>query len=245
MRRPALPAVITGFCNEFCKDLQMIVLYGSYATQTQTENSDVDLLIVDNSYQQGCRIQRVIDGYPIQAAVMNARELVVTLQEATKKSNPFWPGVLQQPLVLFDKAGLSQHLAPLAAEKLQQGAGMLAPAQLELMRIGIVNFMNDGTSEKYLGTTRSETVVWAAKLLTMLEDYLLACIGGWLKNNARFKKAELLARLPQARLALHQQLDIFLTDFNAERYVQGLKAQLQDLMQFDWDTQAPHHAAIL
>jgi hypothetical protein len=236
---------ITKFCNEFGKCVQGIILYGSYARQTQHMNSDVDILVIDDGFPLGCRIQKVVDGYPIQAVVMSFNELLISIKDAPKKSNPFLPEILLNPVILFDKSGLCKYAINTAKDIVAKGPVMMTDSYLELMRIGIINYMNDGTAEKYTGSRKSEGVVWAAKLLTMLEDYMLAQSGGWLKNNTKYKKIALQEKHSHLRCRLHDTLEGYLLDYDNERYVSNVKSLIDSFMSLDWDTKGQHHAAVV
>ena len=235
---------ITKFCNEFGVNVQGIILYGSYARKTQRENSDVDILVIDESFLQGCRIQKIIDGYPIQALMINFKQLLISIKDAPKKSSPFFLEILSSPVVLFDKSGLCNYAIQAAASVLAKGPITLNDSYLELMRIGIINYMNDGNSEKYTGVRKSEGVVWAAKLLTMLEDYLLAQSGGWLKNNTKYKKIELVNKHHDIHKSLHSSLEKYLSDYDNERYVMNVRSIVGDFMSLGWETQGVNHAAM-
>lgn len=236
---------ITKFCNHFGRDVQSIILYGSYAKNTQHKNSDVDILVIDDTFSPGCRIQKIVDGYPIQAVMISFKELLKSIDESPQKSNPFLLDTFIDPVILFDKNDLCKYATMAAQRVSKKGAIVLSEPYLELMRIGIINYMNDGTSEKYIGSRTSERVVWATKLLTMLEDYLLAKSGGWLKNNPKYKKINLLEDFSHLREALHKELENYLNDHDSERYVSNIKSIIEKNILLDWDTTGKFHAAIL
>lgn len=90
-----------------------VILFGSYAKGTATENSDLDVLVVLNSNERSKNFDELIDrGKPVSAAVRDLRKImpmdliVYTLAEfeyLRKEKDCFVEEIIETGTVLYEK----------------------------------------------------------------------------------------------------------------------------------------------
>ena len=100
-----------------CFHPQQVILFGSYAYGTPTEDSDVDLLVVmpteENPLYLAARISASVDHpFPLDILVIRPSDLLVALQE----KNIFETEVMNKGVILYEAAD---------ARVDQQGGGRL------------------------------------------------------------------------------------------------------------------------
>ncbi|MGC0120611.1 nucleotidyltransferase domain-containing protein [Pseudoalteromonas piscicida] len=239
-----LGLAIETFCGKYCKAIVSVILYGSQANGTATAKSDVDLIVIDDSCMEPFRIQRTINGFPIQATIMNYKDMLNALCESRKQSNPFFPISLEQSSLLYDTKGLGAYLTDLAKEIVQ--AGPVAPGdnRLELQRISLVNMLSDGLAEKYIGNSFAENCTWAASIIIRCEAYLLHKSGDWLNYNRRLRKQALMESFPSIYSGLNRAMEDFLSAKDTKLFADNIKSIMNEQMSFGWDTHDNCHASV-
>jgi predicted nucleotidyltransferase len=104
-----------------------IVLFGSYATGTQTPNSDVDLLVVmptRNQLEQAVRIDEAIEdrGFPLDLIVRTPK----VLQARLRWGDTFLQDIVARGKVLYEKGNRT-----VGAQSRERRHGRSAPNQNE------------------------------------------------------------------------------------------------------------------
>lgn len=92
--------------NSIPNELLSIVLYGSYAKRTQTEHSDIDLLIVVSTFDTRDKIERICDAAEMRYG-KDIAPLITTATELRKMLKSETPTVAQE--ILLDGIVLSGY----------------------------------------------------------------------------------------------------------------------------------------
>lgn len=98
---PGIHKIVQQIVDRFCP--QQVILFGSHAYGTPTEDSDVDLLVVvqteENPLHTAARISASVDHpFPLDILVIRPQDLVVALQE----KNIFETEVVNKGVILYE-----------------------------------------------------------------------------------------------------------------------------------------------
>jgi|SRR5581483_5737639 len=98
---PGIHKIVEQIVNRFCP--QKVILFGSYAYGTPTEDSDVDLLVVmrteENPLHTAARISASVHhSFPLDILVIRPSDLVIALQE----KNIFETEVVNKGVTLYE-----------------------------------------------------------------------------------------------------------------------------------------------
>jgi hypothetical protein len=237
-------SAIVEFCRQHSKLTVGILVFGSYARGEQTVRSDVDVIIIDDADPVGRRVQQLVFGYPIQATIANTALLTRLLQQSRFNSNFFYPNSLADAQILLDSKGICKYLQS-TAKKIQTAQPQAAPAGLiELGRVALSNFLNDGCNEKYIGSSWGEHLQWAARVVIMCHEQLLLTSGLWSCQNTALRRRQLQSHFATAYQQLNQALESFSDHRCCEQFAAETKQHMINYINFDWDTVGPAHSIL-
>lgn len=235
-----ITSLIVKFCELYCKNVTAIILFGSYANGKATEKSDVDIFIIDEACSNGFKVQKRIDGLLLQATIFNFREALNLLCDSGNASHPFFPISYEMSQVLFDKTGQGRYLKEIGTEVLKRGPRSTTSIELETKRISLINYLNDGSSTKYTGTTLAEKLLWGSHVINMCQNYYLSSCNEWALYNQRFKNEVLTRRNPALRDGLHDALNFLIQHNDPNEFANIVKNIMKDYMALSEDSSSPH-----
>ncbi|WP_337842748.1 nucleotidyltransferase domain-containing protein [Rheinheimera sp.] len=244
-RNEAVRDAIKVFCSLYGVSINSIILYGSYATGTATERSDVDVILLDDGYERGIRVQKIINGFHMQVAIMPSIQAINFLSDSQLAGHPYFPISFDMSVVLFDKFGLGNYLKEKAGYFIAKGPRGYSDSRIEMVRVGLVNYLNDGSLSKYVGETKVEKILWSSKVVRSCEDLILYKHNDWVNYNERLKSKVMNEKYAKFRLGLHSSLDEFLNDFDCVRFCERIKVVMSGLVSFDWETNERYHSDIV
>ena len=240
----SLKKVIEKFCLENCSSISSVILFGSYAVGNAKIDSDVDIIIIDSACSEAYKKQTRIDGYLVQASVLNFHDALNILHGSREASHPFFPVSYDMAQILFDQHGLGKYLKELSTQLLKVGPIPLPGKKIETSRVSLINYLNDGSKSKYVGTSSAEALLWASQVINMCQDILLIQCNEWRLNNPRFKNKVMLEKYPRIREELHQALVSLSLKQKKAEFCLDIKRIMKDIINFNEESLEPHCAII-
>jgi hypothetical protein len=242
--QPDVTSAIVEFCRQNSKHTIGIMVFGSYARGEQTTQSDVDVIIIDDSDLIGRRVQQLIFGYPIQATIANSEVLTNLLLQSRFNGNYFYPNSLSDAQILLDTKGIAHYLQS-TAQKIKQQLPQAAPkALVELGRVALSNFLNDGCNDKYLGLSWGERLQWASRVVMMCHEQLLLQAGLWTCQNTALRRQQLNTHFALVYEQLNQSLESFSLHRSCQTFANETKNHMSAYMTFGWDSEGPTHCLL-
>lgn len=238
-------SAIVEFCKQYCKQTVGIMVFGSYVEGTNTEQSDVDFIVIDEAEVEGKKIQSEIYGYPLQATIVNFKALLNLLENSSSNRHFFYPHCISKSEILLDGKGMCAYLKKRAGEIVTKGVSASSVKKMEAHRISLCNFLHDGMNEKYTGSAIAEKLMWSNRVVMMCHNYILSASNDWDYTNAKLKRTVLIAKHPKVYASLNKLIEEFISHFDCPLFAQQIKSVMSDYMTFSWDTTAPHHCSMI
>lgn len=238
-------SAIIKLCASLQIDIHGIMLFGSYARGDHTEKSDVDLIILSERCESGFRMQVFVDKFPLQEIIISTSELIFKIKNYQSVSHPFLIDAISESIILMDRLGLSSAVKHIGQDVKNKGPSEVAAQQIEAMRIGIINILNNPQSKKYTGESKLSKTRWAAKIIDMLEDFFLTFNKEWVHYNERKKERLLLEKYPSFKVRMDKILEEFLESLDCVIFSRDLNLLLSEYVDNSWPTKPPYHASLI
>ena len=136
------------------ENIQLILFYGSRATDTYNKDSDIDLFMVTTE-NENKRISRIVDGYKIECIVYSLNNLLLAMQTKKYHSNNYFASVLQTGKIIKNQ----NNIYELVTQLFDETEKMTEPKRTTS------TFLNQDISEYYLQT------IYYLKKEEELQDY--------------------------------------------------------------------------
>lgn len=127
-------------------DVMLIIAYGSRVTNTATENSDLDILIITSksTYKQSI----LVDGIPVNVIMMSIGDAEEKIMHSKEHGNTYFDSVLKTGLIVKDEFGTYDYLNELLNYKYKKRR-IIDGRMLELAETYFDNFLNDANEINY------------------------------------------------------------------------------------------------
>ncbi|MBB6454408.1 putative nucleotidyltransferase [Salirhabdus euzebyi] len=151
------------------------ILAGSFVRGENTETSDLDIVLIDDSYTVSFRESFYYETYPIECFVHNRTTLYDFIESDCKRARPSLLRMVSEGIILKDD-GSAKQLQEELTSRLKQGPIMWTEDELLYKRYMLTDVLDD-----FKGTmSRKEGIFIAAKLAEMLHEFILRMNKQWI-----------------------------------------------------------------
>ena len=192
------------FVDEYFPHCRVAIWCGSAAARMETERSDLDLVIIDDTRPQPFRAAYEAYGWPIEAFVLTSRTYGYFFEINALSGIPSLQRMCADGVVLKDD-GLAASVIEEARESLRQGPAAWSEEERDAARFAITECLEDLAGSASL----DEDVFIAHRLAALIVEFELRMHGcwlgegKWLARSLRRHDEALLQRLLQALRAFH------------------------------------------
>jgi hypothetical protein len=200
--------VANAFINEHFPTCNVAILAGSYVRGDQTATSDLDIVVIDDSYQSSFRQSFIYEEYPIECFVHNNKSLLDFVNSDIQRARPSLLKMIVEGVILIDD-GSASSLKQKMNKLLSDGPTSLTEEQKQLKQYFLTDLLEDFEG----ATKREEEIFIAMRLAESLHEFILRMNNKWIGSGKWVYRA--LKKYDQYEADnLYQAVDSFLKDNN-------------------------------
>lgn len=164
------------FVDKHFPDCLAVIVAGSFRRGEDTPTSDLDLVIVTTREESPFRASYRAHGWPVEAFVHTHRSYRQFFAADVARRQASLPAMCAEGAIVRDRDGAAARMQEEAREVLRQGPPPLTPEEIEDLRYGITDALDD-----FLGCDRPEEGIFvAAQLAEKTADLILLRHRQWL-----------------------------------------------------------------
>jgi hypothetical protein len=175
MRLPPLEAA-SSFVNSFFPNCHVAILGGSVSQQLQTPSSDLDIVIIDETYEFPFRKTYREFGWLIEAFVLNRSSYRYFFDVGIDAAIPSLQRMCVEGILLKDSESWGSELINEARNDLQSGPLPWSQEEQDKVRYEITEYLEDLTS----GGRQEELFFTVHKLIGLINEFVLRTNRCWM-----------------------------------------------------------------
>ncbi|QDP39405.1 nucleotidyltransferase domain-containing protein [Radiobacillus deserti] len=163
------------FIEKHFPNCQGAFLGGSTARGEYSKTSDLDIVVIDNSFNKSYRESLIEFSWPIEVFVHNRTSYQAFFESDKKRARPSLPRMIAEGIVLKDD-GEMEAIRKEAAELLELGPEPWSKDVIDMKRYFITDALDD-----FIGSTnRAEDLFIANALTEQASEFVLRTNGKWI-----------------------------------------------------------------
>lgn len=190
-----IPLVIKLFIKQYYPNQYACLLSGSYVDGTNTENSDIDIVVFVKDRNTVFNEMLSYKKLKIQAMIIPVQNIQETLWMDYISAKGAFTGMLAKGVIIFDDSGFLKHLIPHAKLLRQMGCRSLTDHEVYMMRVKITSLLYDITDGKNL----DELLFTITQMIDLVTEFKLRMHRIWC-GKYKIKSLGELDRVFQSKL---------------------------------------------